>query len=436
MTRPTARCAAMAALAALSFLAAPRGVDGQINRLRRARERVTSSLPSLGSLFGEEPPITTTLDDVKDGVPALDGFEPESFSPMVEMPRGPGGYYLLAPGAYTMEAESFCIWPGTYEPREGNGYVYAELKGPKAALLSAIVGRAADAPDIDRRAVQELLWAVLSRSKPSEMQHDMQLTAARLLTPEELADMEGYSLNAVPDALAKRVLQDVPRTRPGGAPGPERHAPTLRLVGYPVRGPRAHRRADRCAPARRGGRASAGRTLVLPPQRLLRPRHPPYPQLLHHPAAGLLSHVRGDRAGSGRANHLGDDARRQVGRSGLRGGGSDVVRPERRGREAGSSSCHPVRIRTGRCGLGSQDVAGAAGCFGCRRRAGRQCPAVRGDRASRGRWIWRGPISRIWRFWGGRGPGARRAPGCRGTRRRGPVAQRGSYRPRPVLRRR
>ena len=142
MTRPTARVVAMAALVALSFLAVPGPADGQINRLRRARERVTSSLPSLGSLFGEEPPITTTLEDTGNEVPALDGFEPESFSPMVEMPRGPGGYYLLAPGAYTMEAESFCIWPGTYEPREGNGYVYAELKGPKAALLSAIVGRA------------------------------------------------------------------------------------------------------------------------------------------------------------------------------------------------------------------------------------------------------------------------------------------------------
>jgi hypothetical protein len=201
---------AMAALAALSLLASPGRVDAQINRLRRARERVTSSLPSLGSLFGEEPPITTTLEDAKDGVPALDGFEPEAFSPMVEMPRGPGGYYLLAPGAYTMEVESFCVWPGTYEPREGNGYVYAELKGPKAALVSAIIGRSADAPDIDRRAVQELLWAVLSRAKPSEMHHDMQLTAARLLTPEELAEMEGYALDAVPDAIGKRVLQDVP----------------------------------------------------------------------------------------------------------------------------------------------------------------------------------------------------------------------------------
>jgi hypothetical protein len=203
------RCLALAALAAIPLLASPARAEGQLDRLKRAKEKVTS-LPSVGSLFGEEPPITTTLDDARDEVPALDGFEPEVYSPLEEMPRGPGGYYLLAPGAYTLDAESFCIWPGTYGPREGNGYVYAELKGPKAELVSNIIGRSADHPDIDRRMVQELLWAVLSRSKPSDLPREMQTTAARLLTPKELADMEGYSLNVVPDAIGKRVLQKVP----------------------------------------------------------------------------------------------------------------------------------------------------------------------------------------------------------------------------------
>jgi len=42
---------------------------GQIDAIRRARAELSGKLPSVASLFGDQPPLTTSLDDAIDGVP-------------------------------------------------------------------------------------------------------------------------------------------------------------------------------------------------------------------------------------------------------------------------------------------------------------------------------------------------------------------------------
>ena len=60
---------------------------GQIDAIRRARAELSGKLPSVATLFGDQPPLTTSLDDAIDGVPQLDGFEPAAFSPMISSGR-------------------------------------------------------------------------------------------------------------------------------------------------------------------------------------------------------------------------------------------------------------------------------------------------------------------------------------------------------------
>ena len=183
---------------------------GQIDAIRRARAELSGKLPSAAKLFGDQPGLTTSLEDAVDGVPQLDGFNPASFSPMVEMPRGINGRFFLAPGSYTFDAESYCLRAGTYGPAHGSGFLYAEFKGPKSSMIRNILLRASDHPELTRSQIQLLLWAINARAKYDQLPRDVRLTALRILTPEENLDLKGYGLDVVQDGIKNRVLETVP----------------------------------------------------------------------------------------------------------------------------------------------------------------------------------------------------------------------------------
>src|SRR5687767_3801719 len=141
----------------------------QIDALRRVRDAARSSATELDALFGKEPPLTTSIDDARDGVPSLDGFEPASYSPMADMPWGQDGTIILFPGTYSLVSVGYCLKPGTYGPQSGDGYLYTEWKGPKAELIKRILQRHPDNRDIPRVDVQMLLWAILTRADVSKL---------------------------------------------------------------------------------------------------------------------------------------------------------------------------------------------------------------------------------------------------------------------------
>ena len=195
-------------LAPLLLLVAT-GANAQIDVLRRARDAARAA-PSVASLFGKEPAITTTIDDARDGVAALDGFEPKSYSPLADMPRAPGGTYLLVPGTYVLVTQSFCLKPGAYGPRTSAGYLHAAWKGEKASLVSTLIARSVDHPEVPQRQVQLLLWAIVMRADMNQLYPETKQAALKLLTSAELLDLAGYKLGVVPDAVRDRALQSVP----------------------------------------------------------------------------------------------------------------------------------------------------------------------------------------------------------------------------------
>ncbi|MBW1715991.1 MAG: hypothetical protein JRJ77_09230 [Deltaproteobacteria bacterium] len=167
-------------------------------------------IPSLEGILEGEPPITTSLSDAVTEVPFLDDFDPRHFVSMTVLPRDPKGGFLLRPGLFRFNAESYCLHAGKYVPGGGDGYLYAPLKGPRSDIIGNILQRSVDHPEVPQRDIQTLLWAILTRTKISDMSHEIQLTAAELLTPEEIFEINGGAMGLIPEELLEKALAKLP----------------------------------------------------------------------------------------------------------------------------------------------------------------------------------------------------------------------------------
>jgi hypothetical protein len=182
-----------------------------VDSLRKGLDKV-----SVQKLLEGEPAITTTLTDAITEVTFLDDFEPLDWAPLGRQPRGTeGGFRLTGGGAFAMEVESYCLRAGSYAPGRGDGYLYARLKGPRAKIVHNVLRRAQTNPQIAQRQIQALLWAILARTKVSDMSSDLLLTAKALLTPAEIYEVNGGALGLVPrEVLDKAIAAASPTLRP------------------------------------------------------------------------------------------------------------------------------------------------------------------------------------------------------------------------------
>ncbi len=166
-------------------------------------------IPDLGSLLEPEPVISTGLDDAVYECPEMDGFEPEFFTSLYDMPVCPDGSVLLLPGAYEFEARSYCLHAGSYvSDTGGNGYIYAPLEGSRSEVIQSILERSSSHGDIPQTAVQSLIWAILARCKFSDMSDNLQNTASELLTPQEIFELNGGALGLIPDDMIDDLIGD------------------------------------------------------------------------------------------------------------------------------------------------------------------------------------------------------------------------------------
>ena len=163
---------------------------------------------SVQKLFEGQPPITTTLTDAVTEVTFLDDFEPSDWGPLGRQPREAEGQFRLRGGAYFMETESYCLRAGSYAPGAGDGYLYAPLKGPRAKVVHNVLARAYGRPQVEQRQVQSLVWAILARTKVSDMSGDLLLTAKEMLTPSEIYEVNGGALGVVPPQILDEALRE------------------------------------------------------------------------------------------------------------------------------------------------------------------------------------------------------------------------------------
>ncbi|HEX8213712.1 MAG TPA: hypothetical protein VF584_26335 [Longimicrobium sp.] len=210
MTHSIIRRIGPAALALALTVAATDAASAQIGGLGRTLGRAASRL-NVDAVLRGDPPITTSLPDARWAVDSLDNFTPrESKRSMLQLQRTPNGGFVLQPGYYEMETQSYCLKAGTHGPGGGDGYLYAPTAGPAEDAVKSILRNSVNHPQIEQSKVQTLLWAIIARAKFEDMSADHKATAARLLTPQQLASLNRTALDMVPGPAMDAAMSRVP----------------------------------------------------------------------------------------------------------------------------------------------------------------------------------------------------------------------------------
>jgi hypothetical protein len=161
------------------------------------------------NLKGEDP-ISTSFADTDKTVTLPDNFAPKTYKSLFSLRTSPQGGFLLQPGAYETVVESFCLHAGTHGPSGGNGYLYAPLKGSKAAIIHSILRGVGQHREIPQSQVQTLIWAIEARARFEDLSPALQLAAAKLLTKKELLELDGGALGLVSGPLWEKALGSAP----------------------------------------------------------------------------------------------------------------------------------------------------------------------------------------------------------------------------------
>ncbi len=192
------------------LLAGAAPASGQIPGLREAAGGLLGRAPSLASFLEEDPAITTSLADALTEVPYLDGWAPADVTSLGIVRRRSDGSFVLHPGAYRSEVQSYCLHAGTHGPGSGDGYLYAPLAGSKAAVVEAILRSSATHPDVPQRDIQVLLWSIIAQTKWRDMGPELQRTARRLLDDAQLDELQDHGLDLLPDAVRQEAMRRLP----------------------------------------------------------------------------------------------------------------------------------------------------------------------------------------------------------------------------------
>jgi hypothetical protein len=183
----------------------------QLPSLPKIPKGITDKIPDLSKIMEGEPPITSSIEDAVTGVSFLDDFDPPVFTPMTLLPRTTQGAFVLErPGLYAFRAKSYCLKAGTYAPTKGDGYLFAPLEGPKSDPVRKLLHATHTHPEISQREIQVLLWAIIARTKISDMPRDYQSTAAKVLSPKDIFELNNGALGLVPEDMMDEAFEGVP----------------------------------------------------------------------------------------------------------------------------------------------------------------------------------------------------------------------------------
>jgi len=162
-------------------------------------------------ILRSKPVLTTSLKDATTEVPFLDDYNPSKFYRLRRIPLKSGEVkYYSIPGCWTIKLKSYCLNAGKYAPAGGNGYLYAPLKGDWAGIIRSVLHRSVAHQEIPQPTVQSLIWGILARAKIADMPSSLKMAAARLLTPKEIATVNGGALGLIPQALKEEAFRGLP----------------------------------------------------------------------------------------------------------------------------------------------------------------------------------------------------------------------------------
>jgi hypothetical protein len=183
----------------------------QLPQLPKVPTDISERIPNLQDIMKGEDPVSTNLSDAVTEVTFLDDFDLDGGTPLGVLNRNDQGDWIIEnPGNYIYNVQSYCLKAGTYAPGGGSGYLYAPLKGTRSTIVGNILRNSVEHPEIPQSDIQVLLWAIIARTKLSDMSREKQLTAAKLLTPKEIFDLNGGALGLVPENRFDDVFANTP----------------------------------------------------------------------------------------------------------------------------------------------------------------------------------------------------------------------------------
>ena len=117
--------------------------------------------------------------------------------PLTDLPRTQDGGFVLAPGFYETEFKTYCLQPGTPDPRPRDAYIQAPMGGYRKEIVETVLYNSRSKPDIKQRNVQLLLWSVVSGSNFNKLSSEVQADAMQLLTPKQVFELKGGVMGVV-----------------------------------------------------------------------------------------------------------------------------------------------------------------------------------------------------------------------------------------------
>lgn len=165
----------------------------------------------LNKILKQPAAITTNFKDVDTKGMKPPGFrEGDVAQPLYLLPKAANGGYKLCAGYYEMTNKSYCLHAGTRGPSNGDGYMLAPVLGPKHDVVVAILKSGESHPNVKQRDIQQLLWAIIARTRFADYNTTIKLTATTLLSPADLLKLEGGALGVLPASVMDKAKAELP----------------------------------------------------------------------------------------------------------------------------------------------------------------------------------------------------------------------------------
>lgn len=143
-------------------------------------------------------------------VPAPPAIAPDAKpQSLMDLPQAETGGFVLQPGFYEAEFRTYCLQPGTPDPRQGDAYLQGPVTGYRKELVEAVLRNSRDQHDIDQKHIQLLLWSMVSGSSFDKLSYAVQRDAARLLTPRQIFELQGGWVGAIRNVTQATGLLNV-----------------------------------------------------------------------------------------------------------------------------------------------------------------------------------------------------------------------------------
>ena len=110
---------------------------------------------------------------------------------LMDLPQTQFGGFVLKAGFYEADFKTYCLQPGTPDPRQGDAYVQGPISGYRKDIVESVLMNSRDQKDIEQRNIQLLLWSIVTGSNFNNLSYSVQNDAARLLTPKQIFQLKG-----------------------------------------------------------------------------------------------------------------------------------------------------------------------------------------------------------------------------------------------------